>query len=379
MLAFNEDIGGHIDPVPVAEPQCQHPILRSWEQGLRLRIFEFESIHDDHPVTNAFNVGWVIRLGDRGLKPRSIRDEATGFVSWEPPIKEFADLRKLRFRSIEIDRERTARHVEMAQAILGDILRVHITCGPMWHGKDYAILGMQWWNSGITSELIRLRGHTQVMLDMYDNPNLLHDLASLLRDDTLQVLETYEREGLLTLNNNPDDYIGSGALGATAELPADSFQGRVRLKELWGLAESQDFSDVGPDQWYEFSLQYQLPIINRFGLACYGCCEPLDWKYDLLFEHIPRLRRVSVTPPYADTRKAAEKLGSRYILSWKPPSPWLYGDVDWGFIEQKTRETIRIAREHGSCLEIVMKGFKTDYQRIGRWAEITSRLVKEMA
>jgi hypothetical protein len=219
-----------------------------------------------------------------------------------------------------------------------------------------------------------------MMMDMYDEPQLLHELMALLRDSTLSELDTYEREGVLTLNNGPTDYVGSGGLGCTDELPADDFDGRVRCKDLWVLGESQEFVGVGPEQFYEFALQYQLPLLDRFGLVCYGCCEPLDRKFDLITKHIPKLRRVSVAP-WCNRALAAEKLADRYIYSWKPnPSMICSPTVDYDAVERVTRETIETAR--GCCLEMVMKDTHTvhgDAERFTRWSEIASRLAAEAA
>lgn len=379
VLALNQ-LSGYNDPMPVAPARCQDPLLRGWENAMRLRMFEHERISDDHVVTDLFGVGWVVRLGDIGLRATATQVEATGSRSWEQPLKDLKNLAKLHCRSIEIDRGQTARNLGLAQDLFGDILRVRVASGPRWRGQDYAALGGQFWSCGLTFTLARLRGIEQTMLDLYDHPQFVHDLMAFLRDDMLHMLTTFEDEGVLALNNNADDYIGSGALGAVDELPAPGFESRVRLQDMWGLSESQDFAGVGPDQWYEFCLRYELPLINRFGLACYGCCEPLDKKYDLIIQHIPRLRRVSVTSPFANLRIAAEKLGATYVLSWKPSRAMLYGPAfDVEQVERTTREVLRLAKEHHCCLEIVMKGDRADYRYLASWAAITSRLAMEEA
>ncbi|MFH1614527.1 MAG: ETEC_3214 domain-containing protein [Planctomycetota bacterium] len=135
-----------------------------------------------------------------------------------------------------------------------------------------------------------------------------------------------------------------------------------------------------PGAVYQFALQYQIPILNRFGLVCYGCCEPLDTKFDLLIRHLPRLRRVSVSP-WCDRKIAAEKLTSRYIYSWKPNPAGLCGPtVDYKALEDDIRSTLDIAQ--GCCIEIVMKDthtFNGDPARIERWSRIASSLADEAA
>ena len=363
VLAFPE--GGWRDIVDDSQLQCDDPLLRGWELGLRRRAWHTEHIHDDHPVTDFLNVAWVLRIGDCGVVEQYTRTEALGSHVWDAPIKRPGDLSKLHPRALELDRPATARRLELADDILGDILRV----------RAHHHIG---WPAALSWPLIKLRGLAQVMLDIYDNPQLLHELMAFLRDDQLRLLDMLEGEQILSLNNGPDDYVGSGGIGCTDELPADDFAGQARLKDLWGFGESQEFVHVGPEHWDEFVLGYQLPILERFGLNHYGCCEPMHAKFDLLVRKVPRLRRVSVSA-WWDVADAAGKLQDKYIFSWKPnPAMVCTPQVDYDAVERITRETIRIAS--GCPLEIVMKDthtFHGDPTRIERWSEIASRLAAE--
>jgi hypothetical protein len=367
VLAFPQSAWREL--VPEESLRCEDALARSWELTLRKKVYQHEQIRDDFPIDGFFNVRWVVRLGDYGLETRFEGKDSlaagTGSYRWDPPVKRDEDLDKLHVRSIEIDRPETDRQLELAHAAFGDLLPARA------HGR-------LWFSVGLTQSLIELRGLEQAMLDMYERPAFLHRLMALLRDDMANVLETLEREGVLTLNSQPmdtDDFLGSGGVGYTDELPAAGFEGHVRLQDMWGLGESQEFAGVGPGLFHEFALQYQLPLLNRFGLACYGCCEPLDGKLDLLLRHIPRLRRVSISA-WGDRAVAAEKLGGRSIFSWKPAPSLLSGPrVDWAEVERVTRETIAIAR--GCPLEIIMKTTETfchEPGRLTRWSEITSAL-----
>jgi len=96
--------------------------------------------------------------------------------------------------------------------------------------------------------------------------------------------------------------------------------------------------------------------------------------------HIPRLRRVSVSP-WSDRRIAAEKLGDRYVYSWKPNPAAICGPTaDYEGAERAIRETLDAAA--GCCLEIIMKDthtFHGDPERIERWSRMASRLAAEAA
>ena len=51
---------------------------------------------------------------------------------------------------------------------------------------------------------------------------------------------------------------------------------------MWGFCESQETVGVSPKMFEEFVFAYQLPILDRFGLNIYGCCEPLDRRFDIV-------------------------------------------------------------------------------------------------
>jgi hypothetical protein len=363
VLAFPE--GGWRELVAPDDLECADPLLRAWEMGLRQTCFHCEHINDDRPITRHFDVGWVVRSTGLGLAETRIRTEELGSFRWDAPVKRAEDMAKLHLPEIKVDRAETARRAELAESIFGDLL-------------DVRVHGSLWWTCGLTWTLINLRGLEQVMLDMYEDPALLHRLMAFLRDARLAELDAYEREGVLSLNNGPDDYVGSGGLGATRELPADGFEGRVRTRDMWVLGESQEFVGVGPALFEEFALEYQLPILSRFGLVCYGCCEPLDGKLDLIIRRVPRLRRVSISP-WCDRAVAAERLGDRYVYSWKPNPAMVCGPaVDYDAVERTVRETLDIGRD--CCLEMILKDthtFQGDRRRVGKWVEIASRMAAE--
>ena len=132
----------------------------------------------------------------------------------------------------------------------------------------------------MTWTLIRLRGLEQFMLDMIEHPDELHRLMAFLRDGHLAKLEWLEQNELLSLNND-GTYVGSGGFGWSHRATAAGLCGHVRARDMWGFAESQETVGVSPTMFAEFVLPYQLPILERFGLNCYGCCEPLDARWRL--------------------------------------------------------------------------------------------------
>ncbi len=342
---------------------CQDERYREVEYILRTRIWHFEHINDDWPVVAEYCYNWIVRLSNFGMDVSYGRTDELGSHDWIPPLKDYADMDKLHVRTVDADREATNRKGDFLAETLGDILNVQRRGG------------VPFWTAGLTMDLIFLRGLEQMMMDMYDHPNELHRLMALLRDDKLNEIDIYEREGILTPNWMVDG-IGSGGCGLTDDLPAADFNGRVRIKDLWVLGESQETVGVGPEQFEEFVLQYQLPILRQFGLVCYGCCEPLDKRFDLIIKHLPNLRRVSISP-WCNQEIAAEKLGRRYIYSRKPnPALVCAPEVNWKEVEADLRRTKEAAG--GCCLEVILKDthtFHNDTARPGLWVKLARKVL----
>lgn len=356
------EIGGVMDEVmPLAQLQCEGDLARGIERGWRGKIYSIEVVKDDSVVDPWIEVGWHVSFGDYGVKSERHRTTGEKLTSyrWTPPIKDLQkDLGKLHFRSHTVDREGTMRHKAFLEENFGDIMPVKVT-------------GRFWWTMGMTWTAIDLIGLENLMLFMYDDPDGLHGLMKLLRDDHIQLIEWCEREGLLTLNNG-NEYIGSGSLGFTDRLPAADWKPGMpaRLKDLWGLSESQETVGVGPDLFAEFIFPYQLSVIRKFGLCYYGCCEPVHSRWHVI-KAIPNLLSVSVSP-WCDQEFMARELGNRYVFCRKP-NPALISRENFNEDEIRAdlRHTLDVAR--GCTLELVMKDVHTLAncpQRLARWVEM---------
>jgi hypothetical protein len=223
-------------------------------------------------------------------------------------------------------------------------------------------------------DLARLVGLEKMLYLMYDNPAMVHAIMARLRDGYLAKLDFLEANGLLSLNNN-HAYVGSGGIGYSRELPrrptgGESGSAAVRTRDMWCLTESQETIGVSPGQFEEFIFQYQLPLQERFGLNCYGCCEPLDRRWHIV-RRTPNLRRVSVSP-WADQGRMAEVLQDRYIFSRKPaPSLLAVARLDEDAARADIRATLECAR--GCVVELVMKDNHTlggNPDNLVRWVRI---------
>jgi hypothetical protein len=357
VLCFPEGAWGELIETPM---QCQDEKLRNWEWHLRAKLYWWKSLRDDHVIEPYFDVMWEVTIGDFGVAIPMRHGENRGSYRWDPPIKDLErDLGKLHIRPLSVDRAGTERKLAMADELFGDLLPPRLRGG-------------YWWTQGLTADAIRLLGLEPFMMAMYDNPQGLHRLMAFLRDDAMHLLEWSQEQGVLTWMNGPD-YTGSGGVGYTHELPgrADDLRPRgVRLEHLWGFAESQETVGVSPQMFEEFVLPYQKPMMERFGLNCYGCCEGVHQRIDAIMKHIPRLRRVSVSP-WCDQAIMAEKLSNKCIFSRKPNPAMVCASWDEGTIRQDLRQTLRVAG--GGALEIIMKDTHTvqhEPWRLQKWVRV---------
>jgi hypothetical protein len=357
-LIFCDPENGWNEIIRQSDLVCEKPLLRVWEMALRKEIFWGERMGDDRVIEPFFNVPYAYEDSGWGIAAVQHRSGDNGSYTWDAPLKDYAaDIPRLRFPEIRIDQEATASALSLARELFSERLAVRLR-------------GIWWWTLGMTWDFITLRGLEAFMMDMYDNPDGIHATMAFLRDGTLKKLEYLEREGLLALNTE-GSYVGSGGFGFTEELPAPGFDpARVRTTDMWGFAESQETVGVSTSMFEEFVFPYQLPILERFGLNCYGCCEPIDPRWEAV-RRIPRLRRVSCSP-WANYRKMADYLGGDYVLSMKPsPTPLARPFLD----ETEVRASLRRALdETQSCrVEIIMKDNHTlggNPENATRWCRI---------
>lgn len=359
-LVFCSPEGAWEELVPPEALHCAGDDARGIERGLLMRLYAAGHFADDQVCDDLYRVPLAVTNTGWGVEPQYTRPgEARGAYVWDPPIKTRADVDHICTPRAGLDPEATRRRLEFHQDLLGDIL-------------DVRLHGSLWWALGLIDEWTRLRGMTQTFWDMTDDPEMVHAGMGRLLEGKLAWLEQLEGLGVLSLNNG-NHYVGSGGFGFTDELPQPDFEGSVRLVDMWGFCEAQTTSEVSPAMHDEFVLPYQVRILERFGLNCYGCCEPLHRHLDSLLRQVPRLRRVSISP-WSDKRVSAEKLGNRAVYSWKPNPAHLAGvrfDPDW--VRQDVRETVCIAREHDCVLEIILKDTHTcnhDPRRFDEWTRI---------
>lgn len=363
ILIFPE--GSWRELLPESVLRCEDKSARRMEWDLRHRIYTQEHFDADNVIEKEWIVHKAIRNSGWGLQAEWTHStSATGARKFKPVIQTPADLKKLRQPSIEYDETETQQRMAGAQQLFGDIL-------------DVKLRGVTHLSFHLMSQYTAWRGLEEVMLDMVEEPEWLHDAMAFLTEGNEKVVKQYVEGNLLSLNND-NTYHSSGGNGYTDELPAEGFDPqRVRLCDMWGSAEAQELAQVSPEMHEAFSLKYEKQLLAPFGLNGYGCCEDLSRKLDYVFK-IPRIRRISISP-FADVERSAEKLKGDCIFSWKPHPSHLVGDYVPARIREYIRHTVRLARQHGCVLEMILKDTHTCEnrpERFDEWSRIARQVVE---
>ncbi|MDR2375723.1 MAG: hypothetical protein LBD96_04710 [Treponema sp.] len=349
----------------------EDPFLNGIERNLATVVLYQQKLKDDFifepwvKVNAVFSLPGVNRWGvpcGMGEKPKD-----HGAAAFKPPIVTEEDLAKVQPAESIIDEKATAERIEKAQDAIGNILDVV---------PDRQGLFSCMWNRDISTDLAKLRGLEQFMWDIYDRPEWLHRLIALMRDTVLKDIEKTEQEGNFRRYNNENQ-----AMSYCEELPVPdaSLTGR-KTRELWGFMASQEFTGVGPDLYEEFMLNYQMPIMERFGMIAYGCCEDMTAKIPVL-RKIKNLRRVAITP-FSDVRKCAEQIGKDYVVSYRPnPSSMIANGLDEDLVRGILKRDFEILKENHCIIDVTLKDVETiagKPENMIRWVEIVRQMGEEI-
>lgn len=341
--------------------KCQDPFFRDYEYFFHMMKLR-DTIGDDFIIEPWVTVdavydppiesrwGVKVELGEKPVEG--------GAAAYKPALLYEEDIERLIIPHHKINEEATSEKYAKLQSAVGDIVEVHLDRGPM----------LSMWTGDISTDLAKMRGLEQIMWDVYDRPEWFHRLLTFMRDGILKVHEEAEKAGDFSLANHQNQ---SMPYAEELQDPKPNQYG-IQRKELWCYMASQEYTTFGPDMFNEFLLQYQIPILEKFGIVAYGCCEDLTRKIDYL-RKIPNLRRIAVTP-FSNARKCAEQIGKDYILSWRPnPSSMISTGLDEGFVRKFIKEHFMIFKENNNYFDITLKDVETvnrQPENVGKWVRI---------
>jgi len=362
ILIFPENSWRELIPESVLE--CEEGFARGIERNLRTKLYYHEKIHDDTVIEKTYIVNKAVSHTGWGLAPGFTPSSMSfGAGKYHPVIYSADDLKKLKVPEVVYDEKASPQLLEQLQDLFGNIL-------------DVQLKGVQRISFHLMNLYTKLRGLDQVMIDMIENPEMLHEAMGFIERGHHHIIDQYVELNLLSLNND-DTYIYPGGNGYNYELPQPDFDPAwIKPRNMWASAEAQELTLVSPDMHWEFALQYEKRLLERFGLSVYGCCEDLTNKLDHVFK-IANLRQVNISP-FADVERCAENFRKDYIFSWKPHPSQLVGDFNTEAIKENIRHALEVTQDF--VFEIVLKDTHTcenHPERFTIWSDIARGLVEQ--
>lgn len=348
--------------------RCQSQLGQRLESKMRRELYQWRHFPGDMVMEGWMDAPYIIENTGFGIEAQADiaeTDSENTIASrhFHNQIHCMEDLEKIQPPRITLDRKRTKDFLECYQMIFDGILPVRLKgCSGFWYAP---------WD-----DIVLWMGAQDVLVMLYDEPELMHSLIGRLTDAYGQALDQYLELGL-TASNNCNVRVGSGGYGYTDDLPMDK-GGAMATEQMWGSATPQIFGSVSPAMHKEFGIDYEMKWLKRFGLNYYGCCEPLHDRMDILSE-IPNLRKISISP-WANVEMAAQRMRDKYVISLKPSSAYLAYD---SFPEDLVRKELKTKLQalRGCCAEVIIKDISTvrwEPQRLWRWMDIAMEAAREM-
>jgi hypothetical protein len=373
MVWLNDICWNEMDIDGTLTLQTTSRFSQSIETELRQRLYWWQNMPGDMVVDPVIHAPLIVQDTGIGLEVEEeilATEEENAVVSHEfhKLIKDESDIEMINMPTITHDTRRSEEAVGAYREILDGVLDV----------QQRGFLGF---NFSPWDHLVRLTGVEDALLALALRPDFVHKLVDRLTTAGLHAIDQLEEQNLFSLNNR-NVRVGSGAYGYTGDLPGSAYDGdHVRTADIWVFATAQIFAEVSPAMHEEFALTYERRVLERFGLAYYGCCEPLFRKMPLM-RTIPNLRKISLSP-WNDVESMAEQVGRDYVVSLKPNPEILARDAwDSDAVREDLDTTLRSILRHGCNVEIIMKDISTvrhEPRRLWDWTKIATELCEQLA
>jgi len=335
------------------------PGFWSIEGRLRRTIYAWENFKADMVVLPCVGIAKTVRNAQIGP---AWKVERKGLSQhYEEQLTTIEEVRALETPVIETDPELDRQRLEQMSELFDGILPVKL----VGQGR----------HSGLWDRITTLISPERVLYDLIDRPEYVSELVAKFVEMESGVLDQYEEHGLLEAA--PPDIHCTGAF--CDELPSADYDGaKATAKDTWTFSMAQIFSEVSPAMQDEFDITPLKPLLDRYGLVYYGCCEPLHHKIDIV-RKLSTVRKISVSP-WADKEVAAERIHGDYVFSAKPnPAHVAMGSFDADLVRKDLAETVEICRRHNTPCELILKDVSTvcnDPGRLTQWEQIAMEVVE---
>ncbi|MCL2248235.1 MAG: hypothetical protein FWC13_03085 [Oscillospiraceae bacterium] len=344
--------------------QCEDEFAQKMENFFRQTLYSWEYIQADMVVDPVYYIPKTHTIGSMGLDVKAhtqITDSANHIISHNfiDQLDTMEKVEALTEPVVTVDTALDKQLFEKASDILDGILPVEM--------RGYFVYHPPW------DKIPYYRGVIPVLMDLLDDPDLMHRTIQRFTDFGLSVMNQMEALQLLD-SNVADLHCTPGYVSGLA--PKEG--GQTTLKNVWIRGMAQIFTEVSPAMWDDFELQYAKPLFEKCGLVYYGCCESMLGKYDSL-KTIPNLRKIGV-PLKTDPEANAEQIGKDYVYAHKPLPAAVAGTFDREAVRNEIKKVIEACKKNGCPYEFVLKDISTvgyKPQNLINWVKTTMEVVDE--
>ena len=328
------------------------------EGSLRRTIYAWENFKADMVIKPEISIAKTVR--NARLGPDAEVERIGLSQHFEEQLATIEEVEALQTPTIEVDPELDQQRLEALGELFDGILPVRL----IGHGR----------HSGLWDLISTKISPERMLYDLIDRPEYVKILIGKFVEMENGVLDQYEEHGLLEAA--PDIIHCTGAF--CDDLPSDDYDGKkATAKDTWAMSMAQMFSEVSPAMQDEFDIKPLKPLLERYGLVYYGCCEPLHNKIDIV-RQIGNVRKISISP-WADKEIAAGKIHGDYVFSAKPnPAHVAMLSFDADLVRKDLTETVEICRRHNTPCELILKDVSTVNNEPGRlteWEKIAMEVV----
>lgn len=336
--------------------KVEDPYFRKVEWNLRTELYKWEHLPADmvlnpyiilpRPISNTgFGISTINSDNDIHAKSHLFEDQ----------LQEMEDIEKIKIPELKLNPDREAEILAVAHEIFDGIAPLK------WSGLMV--------HSGLWDQITFWKGVENCYLDLLDRPELIHAILDRYTNAHLAFIKQINELGVYDTVSN----ICHCSYTFSDRLPsADYNPDHTTTQDGWTCSMAQLFSSVSPQINEEFEIPYMSKLFDCYGSIYYGCCERLDDRLDII-DRMPNIRKISCSP-WSDREHFAATLPKKYIMSNKPnPSFLASNSFDEDIVRKDIRRTIKAAKDHGLCLELLLKDISTvknDPQRLWRWSEI---------
>ena len=336
--------------------KVEDPYFRKIEWKLRSEIYKWEHLPADmvlnpyiilpRPVSNTgFGISTMASDNDIHAQSHTFVDQ----------LEEMEDIEKIKAPELHLNPDKEAEILAAAHEIFDGIAPLK------WSGLMV--------HSGLWDQISFWKGVENCYFDLIDRPELIHAILDRYTNAHLALIKQINELGVYDTVSNMChcSYTFSDRLPA-----ADYDPNHTTTQDGWTYSMAQLFTSVSPETNEEFELPYMSKLFACYGSVYYGCCERLDDRLHII-DRMPNIRKISCSP-WSDREHFAATLPKKYIMSNKPSPSFLASTTfDEDVVRKDIRRTIKAAKDHGLCLELLLKDISTvknDPQRLWRWSEI---------